>query len=111
MEANLKALSIKIRKKEREFIKNLITRLLMLENTKTICLMDWERIHGKMEEYMKAIGKQVKCTVEEDISGRMGNIMMENMLKIKKKGKEHLYGQMGKNMWEAGEEESNMDKV
>jgi len=110
MEANLKALSIKIRKKEKEFIKNLIIRPHMLENTKTICLMDWELILGKMGEYMKAIGRQGKCMEEEDISGQMENIMTENMWKIKKKDKEHLCGQMVKNMWEAGEEENNMDK-
>ena len=51
-------------------------------------------IVGQMEEFMKVNGTKIKCMEKDWLNGRTGNHMMGNILKIKSREMERLFGMM-----------------
>lgn len=72
--------------------------------------MDREHMSGKMEEFIKEIGKKIKCTGKDITPGLTVECMMVTMLKIKNKDLELMCGQMERNSKETGKMDNNMEK-
>jgi len=54
--------------------------------------MEKECTHGQIIENMKVNGKQIKCTVKEHLRGLMGENILVNTQKIKRKDMENSSG-------------------
>lgn len=59
-----------------------------------------------MEECIRVFGKIIKCMGMEYINGEMVDHIMVNIIMIKNKGRESIFGQMGKYLKENGKMEN-----
>jgi len=76
-----------------------------------ITFMERVFTNGLMEEFMKVIGKIIKCTAMVCLHGQMERNIWESMLKIKSMDVVYSNGLMARNMMVNGEMESKMVKV
>lgn len=60
--------------------------------------MGREDIPGKMEEFIKAIGKIIKCMDMDSLLGKMEEFIPANIKMIKNLGQDILYGLLGENI-------------
>ena len=68
-------------------------------------------INGPMEEFMKELGKTIKCTDMESSLGLMAGGMKETMPMIRNRDKELSNGLMEEDMLEVGSTANNTEKV
>lgn len=82
-----------------------------LENSITIIYMERGFILGQTAGSMKASGETIKCMVRVLSLGLTVENMWENMLMIKNKATENLFGQMVDHTKGTGREENSMERV
>ena len=82
MEHHMKASICTVKNMEKELLIFKIL-LFMKGNLKTMTFMVSENINGWTAEFTKAIGKEIKCMVQDRPFGQMAKCMLATMTKIK----------------------------
>ena len=81
------------------------------ENSVKTRSVDMESTIGLMVNFMRGIGRKIKCMDKEHFYGRMENAMKVNLLMINVRVRAISLGQMGDNTLASGSKGNSMEKV